>query len=56
MFFIFVNLGVSRLAEHTEFPPSIEKSLSQCLRQLNLLQSVWQNILPMNVYCKTIGK
>ncbi|XP_065207080.1 centromere/kinetochore protein zw10 homolog [Planococcus citri] len=52
---ILESSGVSRLAEYTEFPSSIEKSLSQCLRQLNLLQSVWQNILPVNVYCKTIG-
>ncbi|XP_065210036.1 centromere/kinetochore protein zw10 homolog [Planococcus citri] len=52
---ILESSGVSRLAEYTEFPSSVEKSLSQCVRLLNLLQSVWQNILPVNVYCKTIG-
>nr|CAD7395118.1 unnamed protein product [Timema cristinae] len=33
----------------------VEKCIRQCLRQLELLQTVWGQVLPSTVYCKTLG-
>ncbi|KAE8741357.1 hypothetical protein FOCC_FOCC013124 [Frankliniella occidentalis] len=47
--------GLATLGENSELSPDTERTLRQCLRQLELLQSVWQNVLPGNVYSKSIG-
>lgn len=49
-------LGLVTLSDSPKFPEGIEKAIRQCLRQLALLQTVWQHILPVNIYCKAIGK
>lgn len=33
-----------------------EKSIRQCLRQLELLQTVWKKVLPVNVYDASLGE
>ncbi|KAK3928671.1 Centromere/kinetochore protein zw10-like protein [Frankliniella fusca] len=48
-------LRLATLGENSELSPDTERTLRQCLRQLELLQTVWQNVLPENVYCKSIG-
>lgn len=47
--------GLATLGENSELAADTERTLRQCLRQLELLQSVWQNVLPRDVYCKSIG-
>ena len=38
-----------------ELPPSTERALRQCIRQLELLKTVWIEILPIKVYCRALG-
>ncbi|XP_025159400.1 centromere/kinetochore protein zw10 homolog isoform X2 [Harpegnathos saltator] len=38
-----------------ELHPSTERALRQCIRQLELLKTVWLDVLPVNVYCKAVG-
>ncbi|XP_069704525.1 centromere/kinetochore protein zw10 homolog [Periplaneta americana] len=47
--------GLATLGEDPKITPSIEKAIRQCLRQLELLQTVWRSVLPEVVYCKTLG-
>nr|CAD7596756.1 unnamed protein product [Timema genevievae] len=47
-------LGILRdcgLVKNTD----VEKCIRQCLRQLELLQTVWKQVLPSTVYCKSLG-
>lgn len=48
-------LGLATLGENSELSPDTERTLRQCLRQLELLQTVWQFVLPGDVYSKSIG-
>ncbi|XP_034949709.1 centromere/kinetochore protein zw10 homolog [Chelonus insularis] len=50
---IIENAGLSQLGG--SLPATVERGLRQCIRQLKLLKTVWLNVLPMNVYCKTVG-
>lgn len=49
-------IGLSQLAQN-QLPSSsgVERALRQCIRQLELLKTVWFNVLPINVYHKTLG-
>lgn len=52
---ILRSSGLTNLGEECKQDPNVEKSIRQCLRQLELLQTVWNGVLPTNVYCKSIG-
>uniref|UniRef100_A0A1B6K948 Centromere/kinetochore protein zw10 homolog n=1 Tax=Graphocephala atropunctata TaxID=36148 RepID=A0A1B6K948_9HEMI len=52
---ILRDSGLVTLSDSPKFPEGIEKALRQCLRQLALLQTVWQQVLPVNNYCKALG-
>ncbi|XP_021924809.1 centromere/kinetochore protein zw10 homolog isoform X2 [Zootermopsis nevadensis] len=52
---ILRNSGLATLGEDPNITPSIERAVQQCLRQLELLQTVWKDVLPAIVYCKTVG-
>ncbi|XP_021924811.1 centromere/kinetochore protein zw10 homolog isoform X4 [Zootermopsis nevadensis] len=49
------QVGLATLGEDPNITPSIERAVQQCLRQLELLQTVWKDVLPAIVYCKTVG-
>ncbi|KAH0537771.1 centromere/kinetochore protein zw10 homolog [Cotesia glomerata] len=53
---IIKDSGLSQLAQN-QLPSSsgVERALRQCIRQLELLKTVWFNVLPINVYHKTLG-
>uniref|UniRef100_A0A1B6DLN4 Centromere/kinetochore protein zw10 homolog n=1 Tax=Clastoptera arizonana TaxID=38151 RepID=A0A1B6DLN4_9HEMI len=53
---IIGDSGLVTLSDNPQFPKGVEKAVRQCLRQLALLQKVWQHVLPVNVYCKIIGQ
>ncbi|CAG9820893.1 unnamed protein product [Phaedon cochleariae] len=38
-----------------ELQPVTEKSVRQCLRQQELLKTVWQKVLPFSIYNRTLG-
>ena len=38
-----------------ELPLGTEREVRQCLRQLELLKTVWLDVLPSNIYCRAIG-
>jgi len=48
--------GLATLGEDPNITPGIEKAVRQCLRQLELLQTVWKDVLPATVYCKAVGE
>jgi centromere/kinetochore protein ZW10 len=48
--------GLATLGEDPNITPGIEKAVRQCLRQLELLQTVWMDVLPATVYCKALGE
>jgi len=48
--------GLATLGEDPNITPGIEKAVRQCLRQLELLQTVWKDVLPATVYCKVLGE
>ncbi|KAF4525717.1 hypothetical protein B566_EDAN011894 [Ephemera danica] len=54
LFEILRDSGLSNLGEGDRLSVNTEKCIRQCLRQLELLQRVWQNVLPSNVYNKAI--
>lgn len=47
--------GLATLGENPELSPDTERTIRQCLRQLELLQTVWENVLPKDVYSKCVG-
>ncbi|KAG8231565.1 hypothetical protein J437_LFUL011743 [Ladona fulva] len=47
--------GLYSIGASPELPNTTEKGMRQCLRQLELLKTVWSNVLPYNIYCKAIG-
>jgi centromere/kinetochore protein ZW10 len=53
---MYYYTGLATLGEDPKITPSIEKAVRQCLRQLELLQTVWENVLPATVYCKAVGE
>lgn len=52
---IMGDSGIDALQTAEELPPSIEKAIRQCLRQQELLKTVWQKVLSYDIYNKAIG-
>ncbi|XP_050455461.1 centromere/kinetochore protein zw10 homolog isoform X2 [Cataglyphis hispanica] len=55
IFDIIKDSGFSGLGQTSELHPSTERALRQCIRQLELLKTVWLEVLPVNIYCKAVG-
>ncbi|XP_015119152.1 centromere/kinetochore protein zw10 homolog [Diachasma alloeum] len=52
---IIRDSGLSQLGQSSKLPPGTERALRQCVRQLELLKTVWSEVLPVNTYCKALG-
>lgn len=52
---IMKDSGIDTLQTAEELPPSVEKAIRQCLRQQELLKTVWQKVLSFHIYNETIG-
>ncbi|XP_015183262.1 PREDICTED: centromere/kinetochore protein zw10 homolog [Polistes dominula] len=52
---ILKESGLAVLGQVSELPSSTERALRQCIRQLELLKTVWLDVLPINVYCTAVG-
>lgn len=55
IFDIIKDSGFSGLSQTPQLDPNTERALRQCIRQLELLKTVWLDVLPINIYCKTVG-
>ncbi|XP_012142032.1 zeste-white 10 kinetochore protein [Megachile rotundata] len=55
IFDILKESGLSALGQTSELHPSTERAMRQCIRQLELLKTVWLDVLPVNIYCRTVG-
>ncbi|KAL7305383.1 hypothetical protein TKK_0002126 [Trichogramma kaykai] len=55
IFGIIRESGLSSIGQMPELPVTTEKAIRQCIRQLELLKTVWIEILPVKVYCRTLG-
>lgn len=53
---IIEDSGLTTLHLKDEFPQTAEKSIRQCLRQQELLKTVWHKVLPQAAYNETIGR
>ncbi|XP_047364969.1 centromere/kinetochore protein zw10 homolog [Vespa velutina] len=52
---ILKESGLAALGQVSELPSSTERALRQCIRQLELLKTVWLDVLPVNIYCRAVG-
>lgn len=52
---ILKESGLAALGQVSELPSSTERALRQCIRQLELLKTVWLDVLPINIYCRAVG-
>ncbi|KAI4497966.1 hypothetical protein M0802_006790 [Mischocyttarus mexicanus] len=52
---ILKESGLAVLGQVSELPSSTERALRQCIRQLELLKTVWLDVLPINIYCRAVG-
>ena len=48
--------GFTQLTQDATIEPDVQKSMKQCLHLLSKLGSVWQEVLPCNVYHSSIGE
>ncbi|CAK9795229.1 Centromere/kinetochore protein zw10 homolog [Anthophora quadrimaculata] len=55
IFDILKESGLSALGQTSELHPSTERAMRQCIRQLELLKTVWVDVLPVNIYCRAVG-
>nr|XP_011698225.1 PREDICTED: centromere/kinetochore protein zw10 homolog [Wasmannia auropunctata]XP_011698226.1 PREDICTED: centromere/kinetochore protein zw10 homolog [Wasmannia auropunctata] len=55
IFDIIKDSGFSGLSQTPQLDPNTERALRQCIRQLELLKTVWLDVLPINIYCKAVG-
>ncbi|EZA57238.1 Centromere/kinetochore protein zw10-like protein [Ooceraea biroi] len=55
IFDIIKDSDFSCLDQRPQLDSNTERALRQCIRQLELLKTVWVDVLPINVYCKTLG-
>ncbi|XP_015431621.1 PREDICTED: centromere/kinetochore protein zw10 homolog [Dufourea novaeangliae] len=55
IFDILKESGLSALGQSSELQPTTERALRQCIRQLELLKTVWLDVLPVNIYCRAVG-
>ncbi|XP_066594107.1 centromere/kinetochore protein zw10 homolog [Prorops nasuta] len=53
---ILKESGLTALGQSPELDRNTERALRQCIRQLELLKTVWMDVLPMNVYCRAVGR
>lgn len=51
-----IILDLTKLGQTDNLDPDCEKYIRQCLRQLELLKTVWQKVLSYEMYNKTIGE
>lgn len=51
----FTFSGLAKLREGPNLDPGTERSVRQCIRQLQLVRNVWVDILPEAVYANTMG-
>ena len=47
--------GFGQLTGSELLPAKSEKSIRQVLHQLHHLRRLWQDVLPPNVFCKSVG-
>ncbi|XP_012276555.1 centromere/kinetochore protein zw10 homolog [Orussus abietinus] len=47
--------GLSTLGQVSKLLANTERALRQCIRQLELLRTVWLEVLPTNIYCRAVG-
>ncbi|KOX68210.1 Centromere/kinetochore protein zw10 like protein [Melipona quadrifasciata] len=52
---ILSHSDLSALGQTSELHPNTERAMRQCIRQLELLKTVWMDVLPMNIYCRAVG-
>lgn len=52
---ILKDSGLYSLQTAEELPPEVEKAVRKCLRQQELLKTVWCKVLPYHTYNQTIG-
>ncbi|KAK9303924.1 hypothetical protein QLX08_004517 [Tetragonisca angustula] len=52
---ILSHSDLSALGQTSELHPNTERAMRQCIRQLELLKTVWIDVLPMNIYCRAVG-
>ena len=50
-----ICVGFGQLTGSDLLPAQSEKSIRQVLHQLGHLRRLWQDVLPPNVYCKSVG-
>ncbi|XP_011500160.1 PREDICTED: centromere/kinetochore protein zw10 homolog [Ceratosolen solmsi marchali] len=55
IFDILHESGLSLIGQISELSATTERAFRQCIRQLELLKTVWIEILPMKVYCRVLG-
>lgn len=55
IFDILKESGLSALGQTSGLHPSTERAMRQCIRQLELLKTVWLDVLPVNIYCRSVG-
>lgn len=55
IFDILKESGLSALGQTSELHPNTERAMRQCNRQLELLKTVWLDVLPENIYCRAVG-
>ncbi|XP_058801395.1 centromere/kinetochore protein zw10 homolog isoform X2 [Phymastichus coffea] len=55
IFEILREAGLSSIGQMPQLPVTTERALRQCIRQLELLKTVWIEILPIKVYCRALG-
>ncbi|KAK6641429.1 hypothetical protein RUM44_013140 [Polyplax serrata] len=53
--YILRDSGFATLNENPKLDPNSEKSIRQCIRQMQMLQNTWKDVLPLNVYIRAIG-
>lgn len=53
--YILRDSGLATLNEEPKLNPNSEKNVRQCIRQLQILQTVWHDVLPANVYHRVMG-
>lgn len=47
--------GFATLNENPKLDSNSEKSIRQCIRQLQILKAVWNEVLPLKVYNRAMG-
>ncbi|CAA3019229.1 Hypothetical predicted protein, partial [Olea europaea subsp. europaea] len=48
--------GLDNISTKLNLDSNVEVQIRECIGQLNFIQTVWDTVLPRDVYCKTMGK